>query len=95
MRESLRQGLSLKKEKDLEEFETAFEQLKSDYPGHLPLLTTALKMYDGLDEPQRSELADTILSLCEEIISCIDKIELACLRARACPDESQRTLSSN
>lgn len=63
------EGLSVKNEDQLSEFDDALAQLKSDYPGHLPLLTTALKKYDGLDEAMRTGKTDTILSLCEEIVS--------------------------
>lgn len=84
------EGLSIKTEEELKEFNEALAQLKSDYPGHLPLLTTALKKYNDLDEKVCPGKADEILPLCEEIISCIDKVELACFLARTCPDESKQ-----
>ena len=83
------QELSLKSDSDVKEFDTAFEKLKADYPGHLPLLTTVLKKYDGMEEPKRLAKIDVIMALCEEIVSCIDKTELACFLARKCPDESK------
>lgn len=83
------QGLSLKKPEDIKEFDKAFAQLKSEYPGHLPLLTMALKKYDGLEGEQLSAKTDEILSLCEEIVLSVDKVELACTIARKCPDESK------
>lgn len=72
-------------------FDSAFEALKDQYSKHLPLLTAALKKYDNLGTLKSKERVSDVISLCDEIIACIDQVELACFIARKCPDESEGT----
>eukprot|EP00210_Caulerpa_lentillifera_P001608 g1546.t1 len=73
----------------LKEFDGVLSDLKDQYSRHLPLLTTALKKYDGLGSLKNTAQIKSIINLCDEIISCIDQVELACFIARKSPDESE------
>ena len=68
-------GKLTSKEKESGKFEELFESLKTEYPGHLPLLVEMLKKLDGDDK--RKELLSKIVEAADDIVAAISKDDLA------------------
>ncbi|GAX82749.1 hypothetical protein CEUSTIGMA_g10175.t1 [Chlamydomonas eustigma] len=71
-------------------YDAILSELKSAYPKHLPLLQEHLKKMDSLESSQRNTVAGltAVILASDEVISSVDKQEIACVLAIKCPEDT-------